>query len=253
MKLVYSLFPCTLLAFCVLAPASPAADVIAHYTFDKDFSAAGGATGPLNAEGDAAISNSEFVFGGGALLLDGDKDYAWSPDPGFRMNQEDFALSFWYRRNRAEDIFEPLAGWGNSVANNGYAVRLIKSAIKSERGVVEGLLNDNAEKSVTATQPDNQDSAFQHVVLQRKEGVLELYLNGEPADSEPGVGEWDLAENEKRAGFRFAFDIGACNTHEDGTGTVGAFSGLIDEVWVFNAALSPAEIKALKEKNEFPK
>jgi len=253
MKTVVALLPGTLLALCFFALESRAADIIAHYSFDKDFSAASGATGPLNAVGDAAISNSESVFGGGALLLDGDKDYAWSPDPGFRMNQEDFAVSFWYKRNRADNIFEPLVGWGNSVANNGYAVRLNKSAVKNERGILEGLLNDNPEKSVTASQPDNQEDAFQHVVLQRKAGVLELYLNGELVGSEPGVGDWDLAENEKKAGFHFAFDVGACNTHEDGTGTVGAFSGLIDEVWVFRSALSPEEVKALKEKNELQK
>jgi hypothetical protein len=108
------------------------------------------------------------------------------------------------------------------------------------------------EKSVSVAQPEGQDSAFQHVVLQRKDGVLELYLNGVLVDSKPDVGETDLTVGEKNGGLSFAFAVGTRSMQSDGTGSIDSFNGLIDEIWVFRTSLTLAEIAALKEKNTAP-
>ena len=48
----------------------------------------------------------------------------------------------------------------------------------------------------------------------------------------------------------YAFAVGTRSTKRDGSGSKGSFDGHIDEVWVFNAGLTPAQVKALKETNK---
>jgi hypothetical protein len=241
------ILPCSLLVFCVLAVTLPAADVIAHYPFDKDLSSTAGGVPEMTANGDAHIDASMFKFGGGSLAMDGEDDYAWVGESAFQFHQEDFAISFWYRRNKPDNIFEPLVGHGDSTGDIGYAVRLLPNPKKNEPGWIDGLLNDGPEKGVQTPQPLEQTGDFQHVVFQRREGTLELYLNGELVASKPGFGEEDLG---RKSGFSYAFAVGTRSTKMDGSGSKGSFNGNIDEVWVFNAGLTPGQVKALKEKNK---
>ncbi len=243
-----SLLSCAVVAICATTCDLHAADVVAHYSFDKDFTDGSGGL-DLNAVGDARISK-EAAFGGGALALDGDGDYAWVGDPSFNFSREDFSVAFWWRRNKGQDVFEPLVGLGDSVGNIGYAVRLVATPLKSKPGLIDGVLNDDTQMGAKADQPMEQTRVFQHVVFQRRDGNIELFLNGELVDSKSNLGDVDLSAKNGRI---YAFAVGTRNTLQDGSGSIGSFDGLVDEVWVFNAGLSPEQVKALKEQNALPK
>jgi len=120
---------------------------------------------------------------------------------------------------------------------------------KNKPGLISGVLNDDPQMEVSTDQPMEQTDVFQHVVFQRRDGNIELFLNGALVGSKPNMGDVDLRAKNGRP---YAFAVGTRSTLQDGSGSIGSFDGLIDEVWVFNAGLSPEQIKALKEQNAFP-
>ena len=214
------------------------ADLIAHYNFDSDLNDSSGNGYDLTAAGNAAATGAQAAFGAGSLAVDGAGDYAWSSASALNFGTNNFSVSFWYRFNGAA-ANATFLGRGSSTDNVGFHVR-------RDGTVVQGLLLDNNSLSATNAQPVSQ-TIFNHLVFQRNDGVLQLFLNGVQA---AGTG----FSNADVSSANFAFAVGARNIGTDGVASNGVsyLNGSIDELWVFNDALSPTEVSNLYSANIVP-
>lgn len=227
------------LTVATLSFAAPAgAGVIAHYSFDttvtqddsgNGFNLSTGNGGPTQVGGQfgnaADFNGSSFLFLNGA-----------SQNSAFNIATGNFALSFWYQTDQSS--FTPFVSKNSSNLNQGYATTLGPA-------FVGGDLNDTVAGGVGAPRAANDDSVFQHIVFQKNAGVLQLYINGTIVGASIPSGEVDALNN--------AFVIGSRNISfsgaENHNGASQKLDGRIDEVWVFDSALTQLEISNLNAFN----
>lgn len=218
-----------------LGAGSASAGVIAHYSFDTSVGADDSGHG-YNLTSVGTVGQVGGQFGSGAdfngssfLYLNGAQNSA------FNIGTGDFALSFWYQSDAS--TFSPLVGKNTSGGDAGYATRLAG-------GSVGGDLGDTTGGSVNATRPGDDSSVFHHIVFQSTDGMLEFYLDGVLTDTDTATASDAVSH---------AFTIGSRNISHAGVQGFGGDSqkldGRIDEVWVFDNALTETEITNLLEIN----
>ncbi|KAB2662534.1 MAG: LamG domain-containing protein [Verrucomicrobia bacterium] len=141
------------------------------------------------------------------------------------LQREDFTVEAWVQRrdatvaaNGAGDrgwiLSFGAGGWGVGVLDDG---RLVLSRV--------------GEADVASASPVVTDTAFHHVAFTRSEGTVTFYADG------TAVGEAELDQ-------RFRFETPAAIGRR-GDDKSGSFAGTIDELAVFDRALSAAEVAAL--------
>jgi hypothetical protein len=215
------------------------AGVVAHYSFDatvtaddsgngNTLTAGGGGPGLVGGQfGTAADFNGvSFLYLNGA-----------SKNSAFNVLTGNFALSYWYKSDLTS--FGQLAGKSSSDLDLGYASTLGGT-------YVGGDLNDTTAGGVGILRPASDDDTYQHIVFQKIGSLLQLYVNGSIVGASTTPGGLDAVNN--------AFAIGTRNIALTGTenfnGASQKFDGQIDEVWVFEDALTPEEIINLKKFND---
>ena len=233
-------FSClAVVAAASLYAAQAGAGVVAHYSFDntvtaddsgngRDLTAGNG--GPLQVGGQfgsaADFNGSSFLYLNGA-----------AQNSAFNLATGDFALSYWYRTSQAS--FAQLLGKSSSNLDQGYASTLGGS-------FVGGDLNDTTAGGVGTPRPVNDDTVFQHIVFQKTGGTLQLYLNGSIVGAGSTSGGVDALNNAFAIGTRNISLAGA----ENFNGASQKLTGGIDEVWVFDNALTALEISNLNQFND---
>ena len=221
-------------------------DPVAYWSFDDLVSpTADGADGH-----DADVMGALFETGDiapisanvGALSFDGTDDYAWTPDPGGADNLDGFAgltLAAWVK---PDVLGSPWDNWRMIVS---------KYDTQDADSISYWLLlrGDEAEIFVSRQRVVNEDRlASSGVDLQPGEWVhvagtwdgsqLKLYVNGtQVAAKATSVSTMDDSN--------LQVDIGAAEKVTGFGGRAGFFDGLIDEVYIFDQALSAAEIGVL--------
>ena len=93
--------------------------------------------------------------------------------------------------------------------------------------------------------PANDDTVYHHLVMQRKGDFVESYMDGAP------VGNLSGATGVSVSNATYAMAVGARGVLSDGTGGSFPLDGRIDELWIFNQALTGAEILDLNATNTF--
>ncbi len=235
-SLITCLTCCLVMAISVNAAQ---AGVIAHYSFDSDFTSDTGPNGlDLNLAGPAP-SLVPGVFGNAVDF--GSLGYLWSNHPAFNLATGPIAISLWYQADT--DTFNPLVGKTNSISNTGYSVFHSATASSSALG---GELSDGIAGVVGTLRPAGDTTSFQHIVWQNNGGVLELYVNSVKVSfaSENVVGTQMESAN--------AFVIGARNVASNGLGGTNLSDVKIDDVWIFDHALNMGEIHCLSEGSVCP-
>ncbi len=261
------------IAICLLGTMARA-DIIAHYSFDGnltlgDDSAGGGRD--LNVTvlgtGTAPALTATSKFGGGAAEFFGgattndDQGYFYTAGTtanSFDFGTGDFAISYWYQNHHASDqsgrIFSKADSTGGNKSGTGLGLLITMSNVGGTPEIVAddcGFCN-GAVSLLRETAPADDNTAFQHVVVQRTGANWEMYLDGTLVDGPRGL-DGGAGTNFTRQGV--AFSIGTRNVDADTGGLVGSstanlpFEGLLDEVWVFNQALTLGEIADLNSSN----
>jgi hypothetical protein len=219
----------SLMALCGAASAG----VVAHYSFDTDATTDSGGNGlTLNASGSVSLAAGQF---GSAVNLDAG-EYLWNASSLFNVSTSDFAISFWY--NTDSNAFSPMVTKTHTNSDLGYAIGHNSTNVTGD--VRDTILGQAA----TAVRPGDDSTSFQHLVFQRSGSTLELYVNGLLADSAAAVSTVDTSN---------AFVVGARNISSGGAPGSGGgtfyYDGLIDELWVFDNALTATEIANLRDGN----
>ena len=116
----------------------------------------------------------------------------------------------------------------------------------------------------STTLPATDESVFQHVVIQRRAGQLEMFVNGGTlngglqftvADSDASATAVDTSNSLSIGGA--AIDSSGINSGIPPVGIVGApdsfnFEGAIDELYVYDMGLTPLEISTIFNDGEPP-
>jgi len=201
-------------------------DPVSYWAFDEGsgttaYDAAGGYDGTLSGPGWTSSSTA-----GGALQFDGVNDYVQVDFAEVYNEPGPLTVSLWFQRQGGTDSFDIMASkwspaiyeWALLINNNEQKIQWLTNG--------SGLVTSEAEDAV-------MENTWYHVVGLYDGTQQRLYVNGQLADADAQSGDISQAVQ--------PVFIGKNNT--DGN----YFKGLIDEVIVFNRALSEAEITLLYE------
>ena len=167
---------------------------------------------------------------GQALDFDGDNNYVDVPDSAsLRVADGDFSVSFWLKRDAISSVIENLVGTENGVSNYlGWSIRLGGS------DTISFYVNDGAGQKLAGGGEVLVVNEWYHFVGVVDSGnTIYYYLNGTLQDSTSLAGETAFEKN-------YGLDIGNIES-----GSNRYFNGSIDEVRIYDRALSVSEVTEL--------
>lgn len=185
---------------------------------------------------------------GQALDLSG-SDYLYNPSSQFDFGTDDFAVAFWYQSDHVGDenpfsegqmvtkdnASSARAGWGVNLSGTDPKAPVIAYDVDSG-----GFRYDHPT-------PTDDNTMFHHIVMQRNGDNVESWLNGKLVGTKSGVDNVNVSTAD------YAFAVGARGVLSSGALVSGGGYGLdgrIDELWVFNQALTQDQIDTLIARNE---
>lgn len=231
-------FAVWLLAFSLFASARAA--VVAHYPFDTNFSdagpsAAGGTLVDVGTTGNSGITTNsgDWIFGGGALHLDADRDYVAVTSRTFGSGSP-YSIAFWARR--APGDTGGAAQWDMVIGQRDNANFFIALNDGSPSGTLG--MRWRSSDSTTKRQADfvspNDTVWHHHVVTADNVSNICYYLDGALV----------ATATNKLTGFIYD-SIGEAYTNSSDFD----FNGQLDEVWIFNETIGPAAVSNLYAGN----
>jgi len=220
----------------VLALAGPAgASVIAHYSFDADFTDSSASGNDLSVgAGSPAITTAadRKAFGAGAAdFASGTGDeYFLSMASTITFGADDaWSVSFWARRNSGADVASGMIV-GNADNNNDFIW------LPQNVSVCNGLRFRNTGGVSYDYKPIVDDNEFHHwVVIADGLGHISVYRDGEP------LGPLNATT---------AISINAVGQAYNGNKQ--SMNGQIDELWIFDTAIGTTTVHNLYATNTVP-
>ena len=170
----------------------------------------------------ATVDNSGKI--GKCYNFDGNNDYISFP---YSFPSEDWSYSIWFYTTSTNT--QTLGCCRNGVGF-GFSIFLINSKIR-----IDGIIgNDNQQWTTTYTFPTN---IWVNLIVTSKNGLIKYYINGEYQTNKT------VTINNTKLGN--VFTIGASQTNGNGLGNY--FKGKINDVRIYNHALSPMEVKQISQ------
>jgi len=186
----------------------------------------------------AGNNSASFGKGNGSLYLDGSalqSAIAGIDGPRGVLRREG-AVSFWIRRSKsAERRDEILWLAGSSTEDRPLPDRAMMHTRLTRSGHVEFLLEDDHSKVELSSARDIVDGQWHHVAASWGPGSVDLYVDGQRTTSGTGV---QVAEEGSFSGRYVRFGKPSL----DLVGSCRPFTGWVDEIALWNRALSPTEI-----------
>lgn len=225
-----------------LAIASPLhAGVVAHYPFDSDFTDASGNSrdgsltdiGTLENSG-ITSANGDWKFGGGAMNFSEEKDYVEIPSKTFASGSS-YTIAFWAKKAAGDTGSAAL--WdmviGQRGAGTDHFIALNDAGGGGGRIGIRWRGTDNS----TSRQADfvsAEDTAWHHYAIVAAGTNVTFYRDGDPVSTATDK----LTE--------FILDtIGEAYS----SGSDFDFHGQIDEMWIFDEALTAGSVALLESTN----
>ncbi|MCX5644017.1 MAG: discoidin domain-containing protein [Phycisphaerae bacterium] len=148
----------------------------------------------------------------------------------------DWALTAWYKNTMTgtadADKGTIIGKGGDNTGGKRYALTMSETT----SGVVTLVTDDDVTKYVTDSKSVTNNDQWHFVVGQRVGTVLQIYIDGNLEGSTTIPAAYNLSGTSQRDAF-----IGAITYQPDGT-LYKLYNGLIDEVHIYNRALSQGEI-----------
>jgi hypothetical protein len=231
----------------VLASQNLKAALMASYSFENG-STADGATADgsqdLTLFGDAAVT-SPGIFGNGKLNLDGSGDYATSPAPGTNVltsGATGVTLSTWFHTatiaSNTQQVLIQLPIQGGTLAQSGAGLDISSGKLQAGGRSVssEGFQFNDATLPANTLNLASNTTYFAAGVIDYANDKVTAYLYDGTT--------WKI----QSVNVAFTNSVGANNqllSIGRRADNQRPFNGLIDEVKIFNTALSEAEVMAL--------
>jgi len=236
--------------------------LVAHFPFDGN--ALNQVTGPEGElEGGIVFGDDRNGEFNKALALDGVNDYVEIPhDPAFNFGvDQDFAVSLWlqfgeqlYLENIDNEVLSKWCDQEGNCVSYPFVVRVFNTTDSSSEDIRKGGLTcarfsnlDDffSECSIGSFVRDTvnlMDESFHHVLFMKESTLLYLYVDGqEVARVADASGDNSICTTRNTAPLR----IGVRNP--ESTNTKNWFAGKVDELRIYNRALSEQEINALSK------
>jgi hypothetical protein len=214
-------------ALGLLPVAAPAA-LLAHYPFDAGFADASGSGNDLTVGANTPTITSaggEFVFGGGALDLDSTtstSEYLDLQAPLVFGASEAWSVTFWARRRAGTDNRTGMVVGDSS--NNADFIW-----VPNNPSVVEGLRFRNSGGDSADFSGITDDNQFHHwAVIADGAGTVTVFRD----NISLGSGPIDTTFSITSVGQAF-------------TSPIQSFDGQIDELYIFDEALSTSDVNAI--------
>ncbi|MCM2265154.1 MAG: DUF4214 domain-containing protein, partial [Desulfuromonadales bacterium] len=201
--------------------------LVAYYRFDGSV-----LDSCVNAHHGTAFGMPVYAEGivGQAIDLDGVDDYVLVYDQGEMVAQNTMSLAAWIKPRQVSNGGTPYNLYAQSELVNGYITHDIR--------LLGGKLDyDNWRPwdGFTRTVSDITPSEWVHVAIVRDDGAVSIYLDGELDAT--GVGEEPLDRNSIAKTLVGARWVGSQPTYN--------FDGLVDELRIYDRALSAGEVQSL--------
>jgi len=225
---------------CAALP--PQARALAHWKFDETSGSiandsAGSHNGTLSSSGAAFVSGG---ISGGALSLSKINNGFVSMGNVLGLENTDFSIIAWVKLVAGDTSDTVILSKHAAYSRNGYLLIANKTGAllpDDKASFIEGGSGVDAytlEETPTSTTSVNDGSWHQVAAVFQLGGVRAIYVDGAPAE--------DAKLSQPFNQNSVAFLIGGANF---GGVPTGVFTGLIDEVQVYNYALRPPEVDYL--------
>ena len=234
--------PLRLLSIFFLSLSPSHAGVFSHYSFDSNYTdssvnARNGTLTDVATIGNSGITTNpgDFKFGGGALNLGSDHDYVAIPSATFGSGLH-YSIAFWAKKAPGDtgesSQFDMVIG---EAGTNVFFLSLCDKAggVSGRLGLRwRGSSTTEAARQANFNAPD--DTAWHHYAFVASGTTLSLYVDGVLEGTVTGA----------LTGFAFNAIGDAYLTSNDFD-----FNGQIDEMWIFDEAITPAMVVALRDTN----
>jgi len=219
-----------------IMPTEPdSAALLAHYEFE------GNANDSSGNGLDGAIVDGELVspgkLGQGMAVQVNDAGYVdLGNPPSLDFGTVDWTVSAWFKTGMTgtgDDNKGTIYGKGGD-SGGGHRYCLIMSEVTE--GVIALVTDDNVTKVVVESTSVTNDDEWHLVVGQRKGTALNIFIDGLLEGTGAAAEDYDLSGTVQHNAY-----IGAITNNGDGS-LYKLFIGLLDDVRVYNSALSEGEI-----------
>lgn len=213
------------------------ADVVSHWRLDE-------LTGPVAADSvgsvnGIALGNATFVPNGGiiggAICLDQATGDMVDFGTAYPIDQnENVSISLWLQTLATANDTIPL-GRHLTGSPNGYLMIVNQTSCYGSPNTASAFFNSGCGSEATSTTAVN-DGAWHHIVMSRSSnGVLRIFVDGVLEDSSTGPVVQD---------FGASLLLGGVTV---GTTPTALYTGMIDDVQVYDHAASEAQVQSLFE------
>jgi hypothetical protein len=207
------------------------ADLVAWYQFEGNADdSAGSNHGSLM--GDAAFAPGLAPLGQ-ALSLDGDGDYVGLPNDFASVTSSPTkSIMAWVKSDQGDNAGKVLTLYRKSDGSSGFGIR---GTIYSPSEWIGLYMSSPSTSSVLDSNTNVTVGQWAHVALVQDMNEVFIYINGELANSASDADIPNISNPLNAI-------IGAYNS---GTYIDGSFNGLIDDVRIYDNALSESDIRAI--------
>jgi len=204
----------------LVTPVKPdAANLVAHYAFEGNTnSSAGGPAGTV-------VGAPQFVAGkvGQAIQLDGARDHV-VVDGAFDLPA--YSAALWLRVDGGTGARDLLSLYDST---GGHGILLEITATGQVRFLHRSVVGTQGGANIYSS-PDFNDGAWYHAAAVKSAEGMTLYINGEPVGAVADDTQFDKSLTKLAVGVLKHDSLSRF------------FPGAMDEVYLYNRALSPAEI-----------
>jgi hypothetical protein len=216
---------------CPVSCVPPPANMTAWWKGD------GNANDSVGGHNGSLMSGATFGAGevGQGFSFNGVGAYVSVPGPVANFGTGDFTIDFWMQTSSTSGTREIINKRVCGDAPDAFEVRI------GDTILVELLRNnDGTGSNVTSTRTYN-DGQFHHIAIVRSGNTLSIYGDGtlDTSITGPNVGATNINNN-----LPLGIAGGGCADPNSGDGTA-TFLGVLDEIELFNRALSPDEIAGI--------
>jgi hypothetical protein len=158
--------------------------------------------------------------------------------PALDFATGDWAVTAWFKTNMSGGVDDPHQGviYGKGGDNTGGKRYALNMSLNTEGVVTLVVDDDNVQRWDANSQTKTNDNQWHFVAGLREGGVARIYIDGLLEGTTTLPAGYDLSGTSQHNAY-----IGAVTYHPDGS-IYKLFSGLIDEVRIYNRALSAGEV-----------
>lgn len=224
-------------AFCLLHPLQAQVNfgLVAHYAFNNnDDTIVIDETGNLANNGIATTTTYECGVEGRALRFDGNDDFVLFNSTVVReiFGTEDFSLSFYFKSLNSSQVgTQTILTKRDPCSNNfAFAVRYTPNSQS-----INVLLSEDVTLNANFIEQVDPNRCWHHVAIVRDVNDIFLYLDGQLASSKSFQERIDISSDD----LPLLAGESSCPVSD------AKFEGLLDELRLYNRALTRQEVQAL--------